>query len=165
MRSRRAAFSLIFVAGLAATLGLKAQMLDIGSGPDLARFNRDLAALLSSRGYAVSIEDRADDMDLVVADRGACRLKARIETTADRAAARGSFTAGLPVVRYRYRGELLGAFPRGRFDLDNLLGRMAMRLRLASSSQQPLAIAASPACDLERIDFGSQQVFALPRLK
>lgn len=165
MRSRRAAFSLIFAAGLAATLGLKARMLDIGSGPDLARFNRDLAALLVTQGFAVSIEDRVDNLDLVAASRGACRFKARIETTADRFEALRTFTIGLPVVRYRYRGELLGTFPRGRFDFDSLLGRITMRLGLALSSQQPLAIAASPACDLGRIDFGLQQVFALPRGK
>lgn len=163
MFSRRAAFSLVVAAALATTLGIKARTLDLATGPDLARYNRDLAVLLTRQSFAVSIEDRAADMDLVVASRGECRFKARIETTADRFAALRSFAAGLPVVRYRYRGELFEAFPRGRYDFDSLLGRITLRLGLASSSQQPLAIAASPACDLDQIDFGPQRVFRLPK--
>ena len=163
MRSRRAAFSVLAIVLLTATLGIKARLLDIAAGPDLARYNRELAALLARQGFAVGIEDRMLDMDFVTARRGNCEIKARAEDTADRYAAFRGFTAHLPVVRYRYRGELRDSFPRGLYDIYGLAGRVAMRLGLSASSERPLAIAASTACDLWRIDFGPQQVFALPR--
>ncbi len=162
MRSHRAAFSLVALVLLAATLGIKARMLDIAAGPDLARFNRELAGLLAAQGFAVGIEDRVLDMDFVTARRGDCEIKARAEDTADRHAAFRGFTAHLPVVRYRYRGELRTSFPRGLYDLYGLTGRIATRLGLSRSSERPLAIAASTSCDLNRIDFGPQQVFARP---
>jgi hypothetical protein len=162
MRSRRAAFSVIAVVLLTATLGIKARLLDIAAGPDLARYNRELASLLAGQGFDVGIEDRMLDMDLVTARRGDCEIKARAEDTADRYAAFRGFTAHLPVVRYRYRGELRESFPRGLYDIYGLAGRIATRLSLSQSSERPLAIAASAACDLDRIDFGPQQVFAQP---
>lgn len=159
MRSRRAAFSLLAVLAVAATLGLKALTLDIAAAPDLLRFNRELAAHLAGQGFATSIEDRVLDMDLVVASRGACRLKARAEDNADRYRSFRHFTADLPVVRYRYRGEMLDEFPRGRHDLYALAARIGLRLRLIDTTQQPLAIAAAAACDLSAIDFGPQRIY------
>lgn len=162
MRSRRAAFSLLAALAIAATIGLKAATLNVATAPDLLRFNRELAAHLATQGFATAIEDRMLEMDLVVATRGACRLKARAEDNADRYLSFRHFTADLPVVRYRYRGDLLTAFPRGRHDLHALADRIGARLRLIETTEQPLAIAASAACDLSAIDFGPQRIYLRP---
>lgn len=159
MHSPRAAFSLLLALGLAITLGLKAQTLELATAPDLARFNAELASMLTAQGFAVSIEDRQLDMDLVVARRGTCALKARAEETADRLLALKEFAGDLPVVRFRYRSTLRKNFPRGEFDLRNLAGRIGLRLGLTETSEWPLAIAASPVCPLDRIDFGPQQIY------
>lgn len=158
MRSRRVAFSLLAAALLAVSLGIKARVMEAVPPMDLPAFNGGLAALLARQGFTVEIEDRAGDGDLVVARRGPCTLKARSEETADMQRSFRLFTAGLPVLRYRYRGTLRDSFPGREYGLRSLADRMLLRLGLIDTTERPLAIAAASECDLTGIDFGTQLI-------
>lgn len=158
MHSRRAAFSLLAAAMLVVSLGIKARVMEAVPVMDLPAFNRGLAALLASQGFAVGIEDRAGDGDLIAARRGTCMLKTRSEETADMRRSFELFSAGLPVLRYRYRGTLRDNFPGREYVLRGLADRMLLRLGLIDTTERPLVIAATRECDLTRIDFGPQLV-------
>ncbi|MCW1403570.1 hypothetical protein OKA06_15100 [Novosphingobium sp. MW5] len=156
MLSRPAAFSLLGAVLLGLSLGTKALVLDLATEPDIARFNSDLARKLEAQGFSVRIEDKVLDLDVVHAVRGNCRMVLRSESSADLGTSFRKVAADLPVLRYRYAGQLRDGFPRGWYDLANLFNRIALRLGLAQTSEQPLAIAASSECDLGAIDFGRQ---------
>lgn len=154
MPSRRVAFSLLGLGAAVASLALKGAAMDMRTEPDLARFNRELASQLAAQGFEAKVRDLRLDLDMVEARRGACRLAARSEQTAELTRDFRRLTPGLDVIRFHYRGRLHKAYPRGEHGLFSLFNRMALRLGLVETSQQPLAIAASPACDLATIDFG-----------
>lgn len=158
MLSRRAAFSLLGLAAAAASLALKGAAMDMRTFPDLPRFNRELAARLAAQGFAARVRDLRLDLDMVEARRGDCRLAARVEETAELTRDFRRLTPGLDVIRFHYRGSLRTAYPRGEHGLYSLLNRMGLRLGLVQTSQQPLAIAATPACNLAAIDFGPQRL-------
>ena len=128
--------------------------MDMRTEPDLARFNRELAGRLAEQGFDAEVRDLRLDLDIVDARRGACRLAARSEETAELTRDFRRLTPGLEVIRFHYRGRLRTAYPRGEHGLFSLFNRMALRLGLVETSQQPLAIVANPACDLDAIDFG-----------
>lgn len=163
MHSRRAAFSLLAALALLASLGLKARVMEAVPRMDLAGYNQELGRLLAEQGFVVEIEDRVGDADLVVARRGACMLKARSEETADMQRSFRLFSAGLPVLKYRYRGSLRDSFPGREYGLRSLLSRMILRLGISDAAERPLAIAAARECNLPRIDFGPQLVHRQPR--
>jgi hypothetical protein len=154
MPSPRAAFSLLGLVAVVASLALKGATMDMRTVPDLPRFNRELADRLDEQGFNATVRDLQLDLDMVEARRGACRLAARSEETAELTRDFRRLTPGLDVIRFHYRGSLRTAYPRGEHGLFSLFNRMALRLGLVETSQQPLAIAANPACDLSAIDFG-----------
>ena len=154
MPLRRAAFSLLGLVAAAASLALKGAAMDLRTEPDLPRFNRELADRLAEQGFDAEVRDLRLDLDIVDARRGACRLAARSEETAELTRDFRRLTPGLEVIRFHYRGRLRTAYPRGEHGLFSLFNRMALRLGLVETSQQPLAIVANPACDLDAIDFG-----------
>jgi hypothetical protein len=162
MLSRRAAFSLIAGLALVLSLGVKSRALNLATAPDIPRFNRELVQGLQAQGFTASIEDKVLDLDFVVASRGDCYLRLRSESSADLGDSFRKFAHDLPVQGFRYGGTLRGDYPRGSADLDALFNRMALRLGLATSSEFPLAYAASPACELGAIDFGPQRTFPKP---
>lgn len=159
MPSRASAFSLLAAVLLLASLGLKARLLNLATDPDLPRYNMELSDVLAAQGFDTRIDDRLSDYDFVLAMRGTCQLRLRIEPTADLAVSFRSAAKGLPLLHYRYGGTISGAYPRGRYDIIGMVTRMAMRLGLAQSSEYPLAIGSTPDCPLESIDFGSQRIF------
>lgn len=154
MPSRRVAFSLLGLGAAVASLALKGAAMDMRTEPDLTRFNRELASQLASQGFEAKVRDLRLDLDMVEARRNACRLAARSEETAELTRDFRRLTPGLDVIRFHYRGKLHTAYPRAEHGLFSLFNRMALRLGLVDTSQQPLAIAANPACDLATIDFG-----------
>lgn len=158
MLSRRAAFSLLGLAAAAASLALKGAAMDMRTFPDIPRFNRELAAHLAAQGFEARVRDLRLDLDMVEARRGDCRLAARSEETAELSRDFRRLTPGLDVLRFHYRGTLHMEYPRGEHGLFSLLNRMGLRLGLVETSQQPLAIAATPACNLAAIDFGPQRL-------
>lgn len=159
MLSRRAAFSLFAAAALAISLAVKALAPSDIIPLDVARHHRELAALLAGQGFAASIEDRPYDWDIVAAERGSCRLKARLQYALDSQSAFRYFAQGLPVLKYRYRGTYQDDFPRGRYELRSRMQSLGLRFGLADAMEVPMLIAASPGCDLAAIDLGPQLLF------
>ena len=159
MLSRRAAFSLVAAVALAISLGIKAEAPDDIIPLDIIRYDHGLVALLAAQKFTAGIEDRPYDWDIVVAEKGSCRLKARLQYGLDSRSAFKYFAQDLPVLKYRYRGTWLDDFPRGRFELRSRIQSLAMRFGLNQTIEFPLLIAASPACDLTTIDFGPQLLF------
>ncbi len=159
MLSRRVAFSLAAAVALAISLGIKALAPHDKTLFDVERYDRGLVELLAAQKFAAGIEDRPYDWDIVLAERGNCRLKARLQFGLDGRSAFKYFAQDLPVLKNRYRGTYLDNFPRGRFELRSRIQVLALRFGLIQAVEFPLQIAASPGCDLSTIDFGPQLLF------
>ena len=159
MLSRRAAFSLFAAAALAISFGIKALAPSDIIPLDAERQHRELAALLVGQGFAVRIEDRPYDWDIVAAERGNCRLKARLQYALDSQSSFKYFAPGLPVLKYRYRGTYRSDFPRGIYELRSRNQSVGLRFGWADAMEVPLLIAASPNCQLATIDMGPQLLF------
>lgn len=157
MPSRRAAFSLLVAVGLAITLGAKALTPNSDLQLDGTAYSPTLVALLTRQGFAAKIEMRAANSD-VVATRGACRLRARMQGALYELAAFRYVTQDLPAPAFRYRGAWSPSFPRGRFEILSRLQWFGVRYGMAHGVEIPLLVAASRECDLSKIDFGSQHV-------
>ena len=95
----------------------------------------------------------------VAAERGSCRLKARLQYALDSQSSFKYLAPGLPVLKYRYRGTYRGDFPRGSYELRSRFQSLGLRFGLADAMEVPLLIAASPGCQLAAIDFGPQLLF------
>ncbi|MFM5930031.1 MAG: hypothetical protein ACKOPQ_03895 [Novosphingobium sp.] len=158
MPLHRAAFSLIAGLLLAVSLGLKAAMLNLATDPDLPRYHQALVQRLGEQGFAAAIDDRHLDFDFVVAQKGDCRLRLRIEPTADLGVSFVRASPDLPVRGYRYAGQFDAAFPRASYGIRSTIARIGVRLGLIATIQYPLAIGATPACDIDAIDFGNQML-------
>ena len=105
------------------------------------------------------IEDRPYDWDIVAAERGNCRLKARLQYALDSQSSFKYFAPGLPVLKYRYRGTYRSDFPRGIYELRSRNQSVGLRFGWADAMEVPLLIAASPNCQLATIDMGPQLLF------
>ena len=158
MLSRRAAFSLFGAVALLVSLGIKSLAPNPTLSLDVERSQRELASLLITQGFAVKIVGQRD-FEYVQGNRANCNLITRLERSLETQAEFVSATKNLPVLKYRYRGAYLGDFPRGRFDLRNRLELLGLRFGLTRAAEFPLLIAASPGCDLTKIDFGPQLLF------
>jgi hypothetical protein len=161
MLSRRAGFSLVAAVALAISLGIKALAPGDIIPLNVERYDRELVALLAAQAFAAGIEDRPYDWDIVAAQRGSCRLKARLQYGLDSRSAFRHFAQDLPVLKYRYRGTYLDDFPRGGFELRNRIQSLGLRFGLTHAVELPLLIAASPECELSKIDFGPQLLLRL----
>jgi hypothetical protein len=159
MLSRRAGFSLVAAAAIAISFGIKAMAPGAIIPLNVERYNRELVALLAAQKFAAGIEDRPYDWDIIAAQRGSCRLKARLQYGLDNRSAFRYFARDLPVLNYRYRATYLADFPRGRFELRSRVQSLGLRFGLTRAIEFPLLIAASPDCDLDTIDFGPQLLF------
>ncbi len=157
MPSRRAAFSLLVVAGLAITLGAKALAPNSDLQLDETAYSPTLVTLLRGQGFAATIEPRASNSD-VVAARGACRLRARMQGALFGLAAFRYITQDLPAPAFRYRGAWSQDFPRGRYEILSRLQWLGVRYGMVQGVEIPLLVAASRECNLSEIDFGSQRV-------
>ena len=156
MLSRRAGFSLLAVVALAISLGIKAAAPSDLVPMDVEAYDRGLVALLARQGFSAGLEDRPYDWDIVQAQRGNCKIKARLQFALDGKSAFRYFANGLPVLKYRYRGTYLDDFPRGNFELRSRIQSLRLRFGLGRALEFPLLIAANPECDLSAIDFGPQ---------
>ena len=159
MLSRHAAFSLFAAAALAISFGIKSLAPNDIIPLNAERQHRELVALLADQGFVVKIEDRPYDWDIVAAERGSCRLKARLQYALDSRSSFKYLAPGLPVLKYRYRGTYRGDFPRGSYELRSRFQSLGLRFGLADAMEVPLLIAASPGCQLAVIDFGPQLLF------
>ena len=157
MLSRRAAFSLFVVVGLAITLGGKALAPNSNMQLDESSYSPRLVTLLTRQGFAASIEKRSFSSD-VVATRGACRLRARMQGAMYGLAAFRYFAQDLPAPAFRYRGAWSQDFPRGRYEILSCAQWLGVRWGVTRGVEIPLLVAASRECDLSAIDFGPQQV-------
>ncbi len=162
MLSRRAAFSLLVTAGLAVTFTIKQIAPNSDAVLDEASYNGKLADLLTAQGFVARTERRVVHTDIVAA-RGQCRLRARMQGALFGYAAFRIAAGELPVPAYRYRGKWSRDFPRGTYEVLSRLQWLGLRYGLVEGVEMPLLVAVSDSCDRARIDFGPQQLTAKRR--
>ncbi|MEO7688222.1 MAG: hypothetical protein ABIS51_02975 [Sphingomonas sp.] len=122
---------------------------------------RAIAARLAQQGFAVRIERHPVQNNVVLADRGACRISARDASPG--AAFATAFTqqaASVGPVRYLYRQQQFAAPPDTRTMLFRLVPRTLDRLGLHLARPLPVAIATSSACPAG--DFGLGDISVTP---
>lgn len=162
MLSRRAAFSLFVAAGLAVTFTIKQLAPNSNTVLDEASYNAKLAGLLAGQGFAVKTERRGISTD-IIAERGQCRLRARMQGALFGYAAFRIAASGLPVPAYRYRGTWSAEFPRGTYEVRSRLEWLGLRAGLVEGVEMPLLAAVGAGCDRGGIDFGPQRLVAMQR--
>lgn len=122
---------------------------------------RRIAARLAGQGFAVRIERHPVQNDVVLADRGACRISARDASPgAAFATAFAQQAASVGAVRYLYRQQRYAAPPETRAMLFRLVPRTLDRLGLHLARPLPVAIATSSACPAG--DFGLGDISIRP---
>ena len=150
------AFAALLLASLAAKLALSAPT----PVPDPARFGREAEAMLARQHFATAPELRPLGM-LVHARRGDCRLMlgdySPYGTFADVIAARAGAVGPL---RFVYRGAFFDRAPKLVPLTDFYLWREQRRLGLAAPRHPIVAVAASPRCRVESLDW--RRLAALP---
>lgn len=151
------AFSLAALLLLVASLSLKAAVSDFDDRLDEAGYRRSLAVHLREQGFIALVEPRRAGFDLVHARRGACLLAARTAPT-DEGLAWLRRTVKLPIVGYIHEGRFQPTFPGLGFILGEFWERAQRRLGFRRDQYVPLMIAATPACRLAAIDFGTQRL-------
>ena len=162
MLSRRAGFSLFVAAGLAVTFTIKQLAPNSAAVLDESSYNDKLAGLLTQQGFAVKTERRGVSTD-IIAIRGKCRLRARMQGALFGYAAFRNAARDFPVPAYRYRGRWLRDFPRGTYEVFSRLQWLGLRFGLVEGVEMPLLAAVSEGCDRAMIDFGPQQLTAKRR--
>jgi hypothetical protein len=151
--------SLAFLALAAASLALKAEALDFSAAVDEERLVGDLAATLRAQGFAIAIQ-RFRYLDPAVrAQRGACTLIARDGSRRDLADAYALHAPGLGPARFSYAGSLGDTLPVFRIEARDYLQRTLARLGIMSARPAPVAIFATPGCDLAAIDFSAISLY------
>ena len=150
------AFAGLLLVSLAAKVALSAPT----PYPDPARFGGEAAAMLAGHGFATASELRPLGM-LVRARRGDCRLVladySPYGTFADTIAARAGAAGPL---RFVYRGDLYERAPKLLPLTDFYWWREQRRLGLAAPRHPIVAVAASPQCRLESLDW--RRLAAMP---
>ncbi len=149
---------LALAAVLVATLGLKALWTRASSDGDPALFNREAAAMLRAGGFAVA----GDGHFLAARGGNGCRLilaDYRLDGMLSEALA----VAAQPVgpIRYVTRGRISDRLFKPTALLAFYVERELRRSGLAHERHPIVAVAASPACALDRLDW--QRLAALPR--
>ena len=135
---------------LAATLGLKVLWTRASSDGDPALFNREAAAMLHAGGFA----EVASDGHFLLARGGTCRLLVA-DYTLDGTLAEALAVAAQPVgpIRYVARGRVSEHLFKPTALFAFYLERELRRTGLAHERHPIVAVAASPACALDRLDW------------
>lgn len=122
---------------------------------------RKIAVRLAQQGFAVRIERHPVQNDVVLADRGACRISARDASPgAAFATAFAQQAASVGAVRYLYRRQQYTAPPETRTMLFRLVPRTLDRLGVHLARPLPVAIATSSTCPAG--DFGLGDISVTP---
>lgn len=162
MPSRALALSCAALALALATLGIKAAATDAALAPDIRGAKGALAQRLAGQGFAVRIEHRRADQDLVRAASGGCRIALRPEQSDEYAAAFAAQTPGLDHRGWIDRGRVVASFPTFSSVADNYWRRLAVRLGLPGRERWPIQLAHNGRCRIDTIDFGDQTLALLP---
>ena len=161
--SRALRLSLAFAVLIGVTMAPKL----IGSGriaePDGARLARDMAATLAARGFRTVV--RAHHLfDYVLARKGDCTLIAANALASGWLGERfAEETAAIGPVSYQYRGATGTDFPRFVPVVAEHLQLWAYRVGIVAPRTPVIAIAASPACRLDAIDWGALRIWPMPQ--
>ena len=162
-RSTASVSLMLMLLALTATgsIALKSAMRSAPEQVLAAQALRKIAARLAQQGFAVRIERHPVQNDVVLGDRGGCRISARDASPG--AAFATAFTqqaASVGAVRYIYRQQQYAAPPETRTMLFRLVPRTLDRLGLHLARPLPVAIATSSACPAG--DFGLGDISVTP---
>jgi hypothetical protein len=143
---------------LAATLGLKALWTRASSDGDPALFNREAAAMLHAGGFA----EVASDGHFLEARGGACRLLLA-DYMLDGTLSEALTVAAQPVgpIRYVARGRISEHLFKPGALLAFYAERELRRTGFSHERHPIVAVAASPGCALDRLDW--RRLASLPR--
>lgn len=143
---------------LAATLGLKALWLRAPADGDGALFDREAAAMLRAGGFAGIVSDG----HFLDARSGTCRL-ILADDMLDGTLSEALATAARPVgpIRYVARGRLSDRLFKPSALFAFYVERELRRTGFAHERHPIVAVAASPTCALDRLDW--RRLAALPR--
>jgi hypothetical protein len=144
------------------SLGLKAAVgppRDSLAGRDPTKFDLTATEILRSQGFSTTVRAYAHRSDLVLGERGACRLAVR---DAKWGSAVTSIFAqdveAIGPVRYLYRGNEYSTPPGLAVRLGRLQYETAARLGISSPLPLLVAFAASPACGDSRFGLGDVRI-------
>jgi hypothetical protein len=145
--------SLGFTALLFASLAMKAFLTAPAPEPDSLRFVGEAAAMLGAEHFATGFDRRPFGI-LVDGRRGGCRLRvgdySPYGTFADRFAERARPVGPL---HFAYRGVLYVRAPKLVPLIDFYIRRELRRVGLPAARHPIAAVAASPGCDVARLDW------------
>lgn len=145
------ALGLVLIAG---SLGVKAT----ATGAvlrDQARFDAEVIARLRAQGFTATREHRYADISRVHARRGRCRLLVQEASRVNEFDAVYRLKArSYGPLRYRYRGAWRAPPSEAVLQAESFVQRLSARLGIFVPISVPVAIAGSPGCNLDAIDFG-----------
>lgn len=151
----------IFGAALALTIGVKAAFTRALPEDDRALFGAQAIALLRSAGFETRRQFHPSAF-IVQGRRGDCRMMiAEYDPDGTFADLLTIFAAPVGSLRYAWRGRLLAEPPRASALSERLVRNQLRRFGAAPSRHPIAAVAASPTCMPERLDWSS--IAALPR--
>ena len=140
---------------LALSLGAKLAFSAAPPGPDPAATAAAASSALARAGFDAQVVrmDRSPGI-LVTAQRGGCRLLAGdYPVHGTFAAVYRGLAAPLGTLRFVHRGRMHARAPKLAGLADFYLWRELRRIGVAARRAPVVAVAASPACDLARIDW------------
>ena len=157
-RVRIAIFALLALG----SLGLKAAVGPPRDGlldRDPRRFDRAAIALLRSQNFSTSIRTFAYRSDLIMAERGDCRIAVRDATLGSgMAAVFAEDTKTIGPVQYFYRGQRYSRPPGLRLRAGRLEFEILDRLGARSPKPSLSAFAASPSCGAGSFGFDDVRI-------
>jgi hypothetical protein len=160
-RALRLSVALAALTGL--TLGPKLLSAGRAAGPDGARLTRDMAAAFAAHGFRTAVVPHHLFDYVVVARRGACALVAANAQTDGYLRERFAEDAGgIGPILYHYSGAPVPAFPRVVPVVTEHLQNWAYRVGIVAPRTPVIAIAASPACRLDSIDWAAFRIWPMP---
>lgn len=160
--SRALRLSLAFAALSGLTLTPKLLGAARMAEPDGARLARDMAAALAAQGFRTSIVPH-HLFDFVRAQKGACTLVAANALAGGYMHERfGQVTAGIGPARYHYDGATGASFPRVGPVVAEHFQNWGYRIGVVAPRIPVIAIAASPACRPEAIDWSALRIWPMP---
>ncbi|MEA3042208.1 MAG: hypothetical protein QOH47_46 [Sphingomonadales bacterium] len=151
---------------LALLIGLTLAPKLLGAGrmaePDGARLARDMAAALAAQGFRTALVPH-HLFDFVRAQKGDCTLVAANAPAGGYLRDRfGEETAGVGPTLYHYRGAPDAAFPRVVPVISEHLQNWSYRVGIVAPRTPVIAIAASPACRPDAIDWSALRIWPMP---
>jgi hypothetical protein len=160
--SRALRLSVALAVLIGVTLGLKLLAAGRAAEPDGGRLARDMAAALATRGFSTAVVPH-HLFDYVVARKGDCALVAANALAAGYLRERfAEEVRGVGPVLYHYRGAPAAAFPRVIPVLSEHLQNWAYQVGIVAPRTPVIAIAASPACRLDSIDWSALRIWPMP---